>query len=251
MRSRQARRRGPYSSGQRNLAERKHAEAPEVAPDPKRPGRLPIKNLATQLIGNLGDDERRIAHATSVTRRPGIVVAVTCGLCLPLRIDLSRSQGLRGGGSDCRSAGDHRRAKGPAGLQPEGLHRLCEGQPGQDEFQFGGAGSSAHLACALFNAAIGVNITHVPYRGGGPALQEIIAGRNDYLCATVGSTAPQIASGDIKAIALLTKQRVPSLPQVPTAHARRGRGFHRRFLDWIVPARGQPVAIGCRSTPRR
>ena len=48
-----------------------------------------------------------------------------------------------------------------------------------------GAGSAPHLACVLLNAAIGVNVTHIPYRGSGPALQDLIAGRIDYHCATL------------------------------------------------------------------
>src|SRR5262249_50316372 len=52
------------------------------------------------------------------------------------------------------------------------------------KMQYGsaGAGSATHLACALLNAAIGINVAHVPYRGGGPAVQDLIAGRIDYQC---------------------------------------------------------------------
>ena len=50
------------------------------------------------------------------------------------------------------------------------------------QFGSGGAGSATHLACALLNAAVGIEVTHVPYRGGAPAMQDLIAGRIDYLC---------------------------------------------------------------------
>jgi tripartite-type tricarboxylate transporter receptor subunit TctC len=84
----------------------------------------------------------------------------------------------------------------------------------QAKMQFGsaGAGSGIHLACALFNAAIGVHVTHVPYRGGAPALQDLIGGRIDYLCLTDLTTLAQIESGTIKGIAVLGPNRSPNLP---------------------------------------
>jgi len=89
----------------------------------------------------------------------------------------------------------------------------------QAKMQFGsaGAGSGIHLACALFNATIGVHVTHVPYRGGAPALQDLIGGRIDYLCLTDLSARPQIESGTIKGIAVLESNRSPNLPGLATA----------------------------------
>jgi tripartite-type tricarboxylate transporter receptor subunit TctC len=89
----------------------------------------------------------------------------------------------------------------------------------QAKMQFGsaGAGSGIHLACALFNAAIGVHVTHVPYRGGAPALQDLIGGRIDYLCLTDLSALPQIESGTIKGIAVLGADRSPNLPSLASA----------------------------------
>ncbi len=75
------------------------------------------------------------------------------------------------------------------------------------QYGSGGAGSTPHLACALLNAAIGVNITHVPYRGTGPATQDMIAGRIDYQCPLGATAIPQIASDQIKPIAILTRNR--------------------------------------------
>jgi tripartite-type tricarboxylate transporter receptor subunit TctC len=89
----------------------------------------------------------------------------------------------------------------------------------QAKMQYGsaGAGSGIHLACALFNAAIGVHVTHVPYRGGAPALQDLIGGRIDYLCLTDLSALPQIESGTIKGIAVLGADRTPNLPSLASA----------------------------------
>ena len=89
----------------------------------------------------------------------------------------------------------------------------------QDKMQFasGGVGSATHLGCALLNARIGVTTTHVPYRGGAPAMQDLLAGRVDYLCIDTPVAAPQIEAGGVKAIAVLARRRVALLPQVPTA----------------------------------
>jgi tripartite-type tricarboxylate transporter receptor subunit TctC len=86
----------------------------------------------------------------------------------------------------------------------------------QAKMQYGsaGAGSGIHLACALFNAAVGVHVTHVPYRGGAPALQDLIGGRIDYMCLTDLSARPQTESGTVKAIAVLGPNRSPNLPHL-------------------------------------
>jgi tripartite-type tricarboxylate transporter receptor subunit TctC len=88
----------------------------------------------------------------------------------------------------------------------------------QSKMQFGsaGAGSATHLGCVLLNYLIGVDITHVPYRGTGPAMQDLQGGRIDYLCEVVSTAKPQIDGGTVKAIAIMTKERSKALPNVPT-----------------------------------
>ena len=88
----------------------------------------------------------------------------------------------------------------------------------QAKMQYGsaGAGSATHLGCVLLNYLIGVDITHVPYRGTGPAMQDLQGGRIDYLCEVVSTAKPQIDGGTVKAIAIMTKERSPALPNVPT-----------------------------------
>jgi tripartite-type tricarboxylate transporter receptor subunit TctC len=84
----------------------------------------------------------------------------------------------------------------------------------EQKLQYGspGVGSGNHLACALLNAAIGVNVTHVPYRGGGPAIQDLIAGRTDYQCPNNVLAMPLVESRAIKAIAVLTRERSLTVP---------------------------------------
>src|SRR5512132_3883628 len=77
--------------------------------------------------------------------------------------------------------------------------------------QFGsaGVGSGTHLPCVLFNLATGLNITHVPYRGEGPAMQDLIGGRIDYMCATTQSGAVQANQGSVEGIAVMAEKRAP------------------------------------------
>jgi len=86
------------------------------------------------------------------------------------------------------------------------------------QFASAGAGSATHLGCALINARIGVDVTHVPYRGGAPAMQDLVAQRVDYLCIDTPAAIPQIESGAIKPIAILSHGRSPSLPNLASAH---------------------------------
>jgi tripartite-type tricarboxylate transporter receptor subunit TctC len=89
----------------------------------------------------------------------------------------------------------------------------------QARMQFGsaGGGSATHIACVLFNSAIGVDITHVPYRSAGLAAQDLIAGRVDYMCDAIQSALPNIQANSVKAIALLSSSRTSALPDLPTA----------------------------------
>jgi tripartite-type tricarboxylate transporter receptor subunit TctC len=89
-----------------------------------------------------------------------------------------------------------------------------------DKMQYGsaGVGSTTHLGCALLDARIGVNITHVAYRGGGPAVNDLIGGQIDYFCGNLGGYAPLILGKQVKAIALLSKERSPLMPELRTAH---------------------------------
>ena len=89
----------------------------------------------------------------------------------------------------------------------------------QAKMQFGsaGAGSATHLGCVLLNHILGTNITHVPYRGTGPAMQDLAAGRIDFLCEVITTAKPQIDGGTVKALAIFNSTRSPALPNLPTA----------------------------------
>src|SRR5580693_369887 len=85
------------------------------------------------------------------------------------------------------------------------------------QFASAGAGSATHLGCVLLNYVIGVNVTHVPYRGTGPALQDLEGGRVDYMCDIITTAKPPIDQGAVKGLAIFDTKRSPALPNVPTA----------------------------------
>jgi tripartite-type tricarboxylate transporter receptor subunit TctC len=89
----------------------------------------------------------------------------------------------------------------------------------QASMQFGsaGTGSTGHIDCALLNAAIGITVPHIPYRGGGPAMQDLIAGRFDYFCTLSATILPQIDSNLVKTIAIFTRERSPAMPNLASA----------------------------------
>ena len=122
---------------------------------------------------------------------------------------------------------------------------IAHAKANQAKMQYGsaGVGSSVHLACAGLNAAIGVNITHVPYRGGGSAMQDLIAGRIDYQCPAAELAIPHIQGNSVKAIAVLTKNRSPTLPNLASAHEQGVANFDAgAWFSFVLP-KGTPAAI--------
>jgi tripartite-type tricarboxylate transporter receptor subunit TctC len=111
--------------------------------------------------------------------------------------------------------------------------------------QFGsaGAGTTTHLGCAQLNAAIGASVTHVPYRGGGPALNDVIGGHLDYYCGNISGPAPVVKDGQVKAIATLSRMRSPLLPDVPTAHEQGLTDFDIVTWNAFFLPKGAPAEI--------
>ena len=118
----------------------------------------------------------------------------------------------------------------------------------QDKMQFASAsaGSATHLGCALLNAAIGVNVTHIPYRGGGPAMQDVVAGRIDYICIDTPAVISLVDSEQIKAIAVLSGTRTASLPKVPTAQEQGLSGFEAANWAAFFMPKDTPAPIVAR-----
>jgi tripartite-type tricarboxylate transporter receptor subunit TctC len=111
--------------------------------------------------------------------------------------------------------------------------------------QFGsaGVGTGTHLPCVLFNLAIGVNITHVPYRGAGPVIQDLLGGRIDYMCDTIQTGAQLAKQGTVKPIAVLSANRVAIIPEVPTAAEQGLAGVEASVWNAFFLPKGTPDAI--------
>ncbi len=84
-------------------------------------------------------------------------------------------------------------------------------------FSSGGTGTSSHISCVMLNQIMGVDVTHIPYRGGGPAFADVIAGRIDYICNYVSIGAAAVKARQVKALAMLARARTPLLPDLATA----------------------------------
>ncbi|HZT24194.1 MAG TPA: tripartite tricarboxylate transporter substrate-binding protein [Pseudolabrys sp.] len=115
----------------------------------------------------------------------------------------------------------------------------------EGKLQFGsaGAGSATHLGCVVLNTAMGTpKITHVPYKGTGPAMQDLVSGRIDYLCEIISTAKPQIDGGNVKAIAIMTRQRSPVEPNLPTALE---QGLDVQAYTWnaVFLPKGAPEAV--------
>ena len=112
--------------------------------------------------------------------------------------------------------------------------------------QFGsaGAGSGPHVTCLLLNGAMGVTVTHIPYRGSAQAEQDLVAGRFDYMCDFISTALPQIRGKTVKAIATLTRERTPVLPDLATADEQGLKGFDTPgWYAFFAPAKTPDAAM--------
>jgi tripartite-type tricarboxylate transporter receptor subunit TctC len=115
----------------------------------------------------------------------------------------------------------------------------------QAKMQYGsaGAGSGVHVCSVLLDAAMGTKITHVPYRGAGPAMQDLIGGRIDYICEQISTALPQIQGGVVKAIVTLGLDRAPGLENLPTAQEQGLSGLDCGSWGSFSFPKGTPAAI--------
>jgi tripartite-type tricarboxylate transporter receptor subunit TctC len=111
------------------------------------------------------------------------------------------------------------------------------------QFGSGGTGTSSHIVCVLFDQTIGVTVTHVPYRGGGPAMTDLIAGRVDYLCGYISLAMQAAATGQARALATFARARSPALPDVPTAAEQGLGGLDAPTWNAIFAPKGTPPAV--------
>lgn len=102
-----------------------------------------------------------------------------------------------------------------------------------------GVGSISHYACVVLLSALKLNITHVPYRGVAPAMNDLMGGHIDFMCDQTTTALPQIAGGKIKALSVLSDQALPQLPDVATA-ASQGYDVNLRSWNALFAPKGTP-----------
>jgi len=107
------------------------------------------------------------------------------------------------------------------------LVALAKAKPGTLSYASAGAGTAPHLACELFKQATGTYITHIPYRGAAPALQDVLSGQADFVCDP-GIAFPHIRTGKVKLLGVVSTRRSPFFPDVPTVSE---QGFPGANLD--------------------
>ncbi len=120
---------------------------------------------------------------------------------------------------------------------------LAKSKPGQLNYASGGSGGVTHLASELFNMTVGAKIQHIPYKGTGPALTDLMGGQVQmYLCNPAGAI-PHVKNGRLKAIAVSGKNRLQALPQVPTFEEGGLPGLNARTWQGVLAPAGTPKPI--------
>lgn len=123
------------------------------------------------------------------------------------------------------------------------LVKLAKSKPGQLNYATSGAGSTQHIAAELFKDATGTFITHIPYRGSGPALIDLIAGQVQISFDTMPSVIGHIKNGKVKALAVAAAKRNPQLPEVPTMAEAGVKGVEMSAWYGIYMPASTPKAV--------
>ena len=123
------------------------------------------------------------------------------------------------------------------------LVSLAKQSPGKLNYASSGAGAAAHLAGELFKTMAAVDIVHVPYKGAQPALTDLIAGQVQLMFATSASVIPYVKAGRLRALAVTTAQRSPSVPELPTVSEAGLAGFEATTWHGVVVPAATPAPL--------
>ena len=125
------------------------------------------------------------------------------------------------------------------------LIHMAREKPGAITYATGGFGSSSHLAVALFSFLSGAKFTHVPYKGAGPALADVVAGHVDFTVGTMPAAIQHVRSSSIRALGISSLARSPELPNVPTVAESGLPGYE--YVAWFglfAPGTTRPELVG-------
>jgi tripartite-type tricarboxylate transporter receptor subunit TctC len=123
------------------------------------------------------------------------------------------------------------------------LVAMAKAKPGTIAFASSGNGSAQHLAGELFRQRMGIDITHVPYKGGGPALNDVIGGQVPMYFANMASGLPHVKGGRLRALAITGARRSPALPEAPTMAESGVPGYEVYEWNGIFAPAGTPAPV--------
>jgi tripartite-type tricarboxylate transporter receptor subunit TctC len=123
------------------------------------------------------------------------------------------------------------------------LIELAKAKPGKLNFASAGQGTPSHLAAELFASMTGLKMNHVPYRGGGPAVTDTIAGHTDLYFGPMASTLPHVRAGKLRAIAVTSSRRIAAIPDIATVAELAPPGYEVALWLGLVGPKGLPRPI--------
>ena len=123
------------------------------------------------------------------------------------------------------------------------LVALAKAKPGELYYASAGFGTFTHLSCELFRLLAGINVVHVPFKGGGPAMIEVMSGRTQYTMGTIVQAMPHIRSGKLKVLGIGGAKRIATLPDTPTIAESGVPGYEASNWWGIIAPAGTPVAV--------
>ncbi|MDF3834800.1 tripartite tricarboxylate transporter substrate binding protein [Cupriavidus basilensis] len=124
---------------------------------------------------------------------------------------------------------------------PKDIIDAAKAKPGKLSYGSGGVGASAHLAGELFKSIAGIDVIHVPYKGSGPAISDVMAGQLSYMLDT--GAVPYIRGGKVRAIAVAADKRLPLFPEVPTFTELGIKGMQMNAWYGVAAPAGTPEAV--------
>ena len=130
----------------------------------------------------------------------------------------------------------------PVHSVPE-LIAAAKAEPGKIDFASSGNGSGQHLVAALFNTMAGINLNHVPYKGSGPAMQDLVSGQVKVSFAGIPNVLTHVRNGRLRALAVTTPKRSPDLPDVPTVAEAGIPGYEATLWVNLAAPAGTPPEI--------
>jgi tripartite-type tricarboxylate transporter receptor subunit TctC len=128
----------------------------------------------------------------------------------------------------------------------EELITYAKARPGQLNYGSGGVGSTPYLATELLKSMTGIDVVHVPYKGGAPALADLMAGQLTFMIENVPGTLPLVKSGKLRALAITSAQRSPLVPDLPTMAEAGVAGYEMVGWNGMFVAKGTATHIVAR-----